>query len=309
MDLAQRIQTYYFDTITELPADKRFHFATRMAAWQGDEIALALLKQLRPEIIPDSMPLTDVFKEIINREQAGSRNAHARRQPYFAAYPDLYGVHLALFRLRHMNVVYGLDAREQFFEVYNETALQTLCDSLITNEDAMRVLSTFAVNTLYLTRGTALPTYSFSIEQLFAIGSRGYDISNTQDVQLLIYFYTHCIIGETNFYTLAIPAETLPLYTAMLRGLETIIEQSYEMINLDNKLEFLVCARICGFSSHLAERIYAECESSLSPDGTFIIDIHNNNIQKDRLSFEKSEHRNVLYIMSCSPYQPHPHQV
>lgn len=309
MDLAQRIQTHYFDNIAELPNDKQFHFATRMAAWYGDERALTLLRQLRPEILPETMPLTEVFKEIINREQTGTRNAHERRQPYFTAYPDLYGVHLALFRLRHMKVVYGVDARESFFAIFPETQLRKLCDSLLTNEDAVRNLSTFAINTLYLTRSTALPGYSLSIEQLLEIGTRGYDLTNNEDIQLLIYFYTHCIIGESNFYTLPIPVETLPTYTTMLQKLESIIEQSYKQINLDNKLEFLVCARICNYSSGLAQRIYDECESSISPEGTFLIDVHNSNIQQDRMSFEKSEHRNVLYVMSTSPYTPHPHQV
>ena len=309
MDLAQRIQTHYFDNIAELPNDKQFHFATRMAAWFGDERAITLLRQLRPEIIPETLPMTVVFQEIINREQTGSRNAHEQRQPYFAAYPDLYGVHLALFRLRHMNIVYGLDARESFFAVYPESALRILCDNLLSDEDAMRVLSTFAVNTLYLTHSTAVPGYPLSIERLFDIGSRGYNVTKIDDIQLLIYFYTHCIIGESNFYTQTLPPETLPVYTAMLETLETIIETSYDQINLDNKLEFLVCARICNFTSRLASKIYEECEASISPEGTFIIDVHNGNIQQDRMNFEKSEHRNVLYIMSTSPYKPHPHQV
>lgn len=309
MDLAQRIQNYYSDNIADLPNDKQFHFATRMAAWQGDEKALELLRQLRPEIIPNDTSLSDEFTEIFNREQSGTRNAHERRQPYFTAYPKLYGVHLSLFRLRHTKVVYGVDARDAFFDAYNESSLRQLCDSLLADEDAMRVLSTFAVNTLYLTRGTALPNYTFSVQQLFEIGSRGYDLSKSDDIQLLIYFYTHCIIGESNFYTLSIPQETLPLYAQMLQTLESIIEKSFDQINLDNKLEFLVCARICNYPSKLAKRIYDECERSVSPNGTYIIDVHNGNIQQDRISFEKSEHRNVLYIMSCSPYQPHQHQV
>lgn len=309
MDLAQRIQTHYFDNIAELPNDKQFHFATRMAAWYGDERARTLLRQLRPEILPENMSLTDVFEEIINREQSGRRNAHERRQPYFSAYPDLYGVHLALFRLRHMKVVYGVDARESFFTLFPETQLRELCDSLLADEDALRNLSTFAINTLYLTHSTALPSYSLPVEQLFAIGARGYDLTNTEDIQLLIYFYTHCIIGESNFYTQIIPPETLPTYTAMLEKLESVIESSFEQINLDNKLEFLVCARICNYSSGLAEKIYKECEESISPEGIFIIDVHNSNVQQDRMSFDKSEHRNVLYIMSCSPYQPQRCQV
>lgn len=309
MDLAQNIQNYYFDHIAELPNDKQFHYATRIGAWFGDERAHALLHNLRKDIIPEGTSLQDVFSEILHRPQTGTRNAHARREPYFDRFPELYGVHLALFRLRHMNTVYGLDAREDFFAVYSEPSLRALCDRLMQDADAVRVLSTFAVNTLYLTHGSALKDNLFPRDELYAIGSRGYDLAKRDDIQLFIYLYTHCIIGESNFYAQPIHPDALPVYMTMLEKLETVIEGAYEQINLDNKLEFLVCARICDFRTNLSERIYAECEASISPEGMFIIDVHNKNIQQDRMSFEKSEHRNVLYLMSTASYSPQPHSV
>jgi len=91
----------------------------------------------------------------------------------------------------------------------------------------------------------------------------------------------------------------------MLEELEPLIEANFTTINLDNKLEFLVCSRICDFKSDLFDRIYDECERSVSDAGTFVIDVHNENIQESRNDFVSSEHRNVLYIMSTSTYTPH----
>ena len=91
----------------------------------------------------------------------------------------------------------------------------------------------------------------------------------------------------------------------MLDTLEDLIDNNFDKINLDNKLEFLVCARICHYESNLFKRIYEECEKSISPEGIFIIDRHNQNVQKDRSNFTSSEHRNVLFIMSTTEYLPH----
>lgn len=302
--LTNKILSYYLDHIEELPEDKQFHFASRLAAWNGDEAAYALLKKLKPTI-DSSTNYRAIFTEILHREQSGQRNAHERRVPYFAKYPDLYGVHLALFRLRHLKSIYGIDATESFFACYDRSKLKKLLTDLVNDKSALRNLSTFAINTLYLSHKIALPTYPLAREHLYNVGFSGYDMSNKQDLQLFIYYYTHCIIGESNFYTQLINETLLPLYTSMLEKLESVIHDNFTSINLDNKLEFLVCARICNYKTDLEATIYDECDRSVSDDGVFLIDKHNDNIQNDRMSFEKSEHRNVLFIMSSSEYNPH----
>jgi hypothetical protein len=91
----------------------------------------------------------------------------------------------------------------------------------------------------------------------------------------------------------------------MLARLEQIITEYFPHISLDNKLEFLVCARICSYQTPLFERIYIECEASLSPEGIFLVDTLNDNRLAGTKTFAGSEHRNVLFIMSGSPYTPH----
>ncbi|MET1033374.1 MAG: hypothetical protein ABWX94_02655, partial [Candidatus Saccharimonadales bacterium] len=118
--------------------------------------------------------------------------------------------------------------------------------------------------------------------------------------------YTHCIIGESNFYTRTIPDYAASIYRDMLTSLEVLITEHFDDINLDNKLEFLVCCRICSYETDLFDRIYEECSKSLSPNGTYLIDTHNGHTaQQNRTSLQASEHRNVLFLLSCSPYRPH----
>ena len=141
--------------------------------------------------------------------------------------------------------------------------------------------------------------------RIYELTPGGYDRANKQDIQLLIYLYTHCIIGESNFYTRTVDPRSMNVFTIMLQELEAVISQQFESINLDNKLEFLVCCRICDYQTQLYERIMQECVASISEEGTFLVDRLNTNGQADRSSFEKSEHRNVLFIMSGSAYKPH----
>lgn len=305
MELSKQVYRYYLDNKHLLSEDKLFHFATRMHAWRGDPETALLLDNSRSYITPSSTPLQSLIQSIVNTPQTGRRNAHELRQPFFDKYPLLYGAHLALFRVRHLEAVYGVDARQALFAAISETDLIDLRDALQRDGEALRALSTFAVNYCYLLeRVIRQDDTSLDVERFYDV-AQGYDTSNIVHIQLLIYLYTHCIIGESNFYTRTIPTANLPLYKVMLGELETVIADNFERINLDNKLEFLVCARICGIDTDLSERIYAEVKQSISPEGTFIIDVHNDNAQADRNDFVRSEHRNVLFIMSTTPYEPH----
>lgn len=304
MILSSQIKKYYYNNLSNLPVDKQFHFATRMAAWYGDAQALDLLRSLRATIV-ETNDLTETFARIISTPQTGRRNAHELRQPFFEKYPNLYGIHAALFRLRHLESVYGIDARPEFFIASNKDELDALYVSLSQDPQALRILSTFAINFMYLYKKIALRSSEPVHADLFLKAGAGYDLTNMLNLQLKIYLYTHCIIGDSNFYTENVPAANLSTYRVMLSELEQLISENFDSINLDNKLEFLVSCRIVRFESNLYDRIDEECQKSLSPEGDFVIDMHNKNLQEDKTSFDKSEHRNVLYIMSASPYNPH----
>lgn len=304
MSLANQIKNYYFEHIQELSPDKRFHFASRLAAWEGEDRFYDILRECRGDLLPDNdKQIIKVVDELLTKPQTGTRNAHERRQLYFDRYPSLWGIHLALFRLRHWMFVYGYDGRSVFEKFVSKSELKKLCSNILADDDATRNLSTFAINTMYLTR-VLYEESNFDPGQFINIASK-YNTNDKTDIQLLIYLYTHCIIGASNFYVSSVPQTERQTYTAMLEELEPVIESNYTNINLDNKLEFLVCCRIVDFESSLYAQIYSECNSSISEKGTFIIDKLNSNKQKNRASFNKSEHRNVLYLMSVSRYSPH----
>lgn len=246
-----------------------------------------------------------VLSEFIDSKPKDTLSSYQFRRPFFNKYPSLYGVHSALFRVRHLQVVYDLDVREELFKCISSQKLDDLSSAIVKDNEAMRCLSTIAINFLYLYRAMLLGEKEFVVLQHFIDISRAYDQKDIEQLQLFIYFFTHCIIGETSFYLEEIRPQRTQDCIKMLKILERVIDGSFQDIKLDNKLEFLVCCRICGIDSQLFERVYDECQRSLSDEGHFLVDVHNNNAQKGRATFSKAEHRNVLYIMSHSPFNPH----
>jgi len=304
MNLISTVRQYYLGHFDELPSDKQFHFASRLAAWENLPAAHDKLKLLRQTIAPEK-EIEKSLAALLHSPPEAKINAASTRQAYFEQYSELRPFMLALFRVRHLRDIYGIAARESLLELVSEDQLGDLASQLMEDEKAMRVLSTYAVNYLYLLDhilfkdrdGTCL-----DVQRLYDIG-RAAQANDPEEIQLFIYFYTHCIIGESNFYLWQTRSSYRSIYQRMIEDLESLIGKNFRNINLDNKLEFLVCCRILSYASKLESKIYQECTQSISIEGDFLVDTLNDFAQSEKTSFSDSEHRNVLFIMSGSPYR------
>lgn len=226
------------------------------------------------------------------------RNYHLR-QPYFEKYPQLLLLHNALFRIRYWYCLYGQDERDALFRLIPEQEIRRLLTRLQEDTNATITLSTYAINTFYLYEKLfpANQKALVDVRWLFDL-KKHYDYTDKKDLQLLIYLYTHCIIGETLFYFQPI-SQRMDIYLNMLKEIEAIIANNPEDVHLDNKLEFLVCAALCGMESGLSPLIYAEAANLLTNEG-FIIDEDKIDKRPDlrRQAFMLSEHTNALFIMT-----------
>ncbi len=305
-NLSNTIYHYYLSHFDELPFDKQFHFASRLYLWSYDPAARDLLAGFRAEFTASDQPalaLAQVRTAALETAGHGSKNASQLRQPYFDRYPELKTNVMLLFRTNFMDTLYNVDGRPALTELVDMVAMQQLYEQLQADSDAVAILSTHAVNFMYLYQKLINEATGMPDPELFwQVGQSYYDLANPIHLQLLIYLYTHCIIGESLFYARAIPELHLPIYRRMIEQLEQIIGAQFGAINLDNKCEFLVCCRLVGYESKLASRIYSEAERSVSNNGSFIIDRHNTNPQQANVDSASSEHRNVLLIMSSLPY-------
>jgi hypothetical protein len=305
--LSNSLFRYYHSHFDELAKDKQFHFASRLHLWDQEPAVQQMLNASRAWFTGDEHPEALIQRLIADAQASpihGSRNASGLREQYFLRYPNLKTYALVILHLTFLKHIYNLDCRELFFSYFPKNNVLAMRDELLRDDEALAILSTHAINFLYLLDRIIQPDEPrFDPSQFITLGSQ-YELANPLHLQLKIYLYTHCIIGETLFYYRALPTVAGAPYHAMMAELETLISERFADINLDNKFEFLVCAQITGFESALQARIFDEAERSVSPDGTFLIDRHNNNPQAANNTLGASEHRNVLFIMANNKFTP-----
>lgn len=296
------VENYYRQNFSYL-YDKQFHFASRMHLWLHDKDAKKKLGGLRRDYLASP---TRKIREILSGKNGSSVKKmlnNELREKYFKKYPKILSYNRALFLNLFASTVFGRDLRRTIANIIPKKKLLSLYDKLSTDKESIAVLSTHAINFFYLLQYYLDKQRNkldiLNPELLFSIATNSFlgKLKNNFDLQ--IYLLTHCIIGESYFYSQTIndPSGT---YLKMIKFLENLIWKNYFNISLDNKLEFLVCAELCQYTSHLRQVISAEAERSLSNTGNFLIDSINDvskkNISKN--SFISAEHRNVLFVMA-----------
>lgn len=302
--IASIIKSTYFERYDEMPLDYRLHYASRLAAWELNADATAKLAQIKDEVVPKTHDerwntIASIREELKVKDYERDVNDYARRKPFFEKYPDLLLLHNTLFRLRHWFCIYDIDERALLYDLLPKEKIHALLTELQADTEAKSILSTYFINTIYLYTNLYPESGFGSFDPLDVLNlAAQYDTSLESDTRLLIYLFTHCILGETLFYYQPITRH-IDTYKKMLAVLETTIEAQYDSISLDNKCEFLVCAQICSFPTKLTDRINEEAAKSLNQDG-YIVDVFNTALNPKKQSFVMSEHRNVLYIMAQS---------
>ena len=305
----EKINTYYLSEWDTLPFDKQFHFASRKWLWSQDPAMAQKLEESKLEFCRSGSleDIQAVLAEILAAQspEFGSKNATAERAPYFAKYPLLRQLLPLLFRLLFIETVYGIDGRAALPKVIDLSGAPKLADDLMQDDRALAILSTHACNFLYLWHRFYLKQEDgFEVSKLLEVGQNAYDLNDKTELQLYIYLYTHCIIGESLFYKRQLPAVNLPIYQQMSSELSKVLTERFEDVNLDNKYETLVTQLICGQTPELLEQVDQEALQSYANDGDFVVDRHNNNAQTDNITLDKSEHRNVLLLLAHLPFTP-----
>ncbi len=300
------IGTAYLAAFPSFATGARFHMASRLYLWYRQPVYKKLLQQIRQEWATGeyTSPL-DKLQHLATKKTTGirPRNSLHLRQPSLDKYPMLDIYNPVLSRIHFLSTIYDEDYSSYFFQLFPENDVRRLVDDLLNDEHALMRLSTYAINFLYFLHNDIIHEPVFA-SKLLAIAKQHTPDSDPELIQLSIYFYTHCILGESRFYYRNIPEDALPTYRQMLHECEQLIADNFSNVHLDNKLEFLVCARILHTATRLESSIYEEVLQSLAPDGPFLIDRVNNFPQKNRRDIETSEHRNILFLMSLSDYSP-----
>jgi len=297
------VEDYYRENLAHLQ-DRKFHFSSRMFLWNNDPFYKQQLRKLKKDYIGTAKL---EYREKINELFHANSNLSGmmflqRRKEFFEKYPNIFNYNKLLFRYLFSKSIYQLDLREIISEKLSDQEIVTLRQELLSDSQAIASLSTHAINFLYLSNlYLNQSTAKDDLLRFLAISRESSRKTNATDLSLRIYLLTHCIIGESAFYSRPITTN-LETYRLFLQELEEIISKNYTAISLDAKFEFLVCCKICNYLSNIERLIQTEAQKSLSPQGIFFVDTLNTHANINQNGLSCAEHRNVLAIMSQQNY-------
>jgi glutathione synthase/RimK-type ligase-like ATP-grasp enzyme len=302
------VEAYYKRNLAFDP-ETSFHFASRLWLWTGDDWARQTLDAARGTYIGTTeAEITATVAQLVTDFEATGltlSNSKRFRQQYFDRYPRLSLYVKLLFKMMFASSIYQLDLRPQIRAHVTDAELIDTFTALRQDHDAIRVLSTHAVNFFSLLSyyfrddATKLAQVTIPPAELLEV-SRSYDalidrgeLDPYTARKMRIYLLTHVIIGASQFYQRRITG-----HADLLRELEQVITTDFAGTSIDNKNEFLVCAKLCGQTSSLEPLILGESAASLSWAGNFIVESTDWGSKAILHSLTQAEHRSVLFIMA-----------
>lgn len=288
----------YFDKNYEYLSDQKFHYASRMYLWTKDDFYRRKLANLKKTAIGNSANEQSVLlKKILKLKPAcNDFVAEKLRKKYFKKYPHLFAYNSLLFKSLFAETLYGENLRPIIKNMVSDNDFLSLKEKLEEDEAAVAGLSTFAVNYFYLLSHylgkseIANPRFFLKI-----FNKKNNELQSYPNLKA--YLLTHCIIGESAFYSQKI-SRLKKIYLEMVKDLELIIKENYFEMPLDIKFEFLVCCRLCNYQSEIESVILGEAARSLADNGNFLISRLNDSIGFFTHNILSAEHRNVLFLMA-----------
>lgn len=294
------IKDYYDKNLEYLPREKQFHFCSRMHLMTNDTRYSEKLEQLKSWYTWDADKLQNSINNILKNSTsyiAKITNNYDFRIECAAKYPLLGAYNQILYKTLFTKTIYGIDYRKHIANLLRNSDIGKYRKLLANDNSAIFALSTHAINFIYLSSWLFDDTDSIDVTNLFTIAQNEKLENESNTILSRIYLLTHSIICKSLFYSQEI-SQHKPIYINMLKELEAIITTQYTTISLDQKCEFLVCAKMLQYKTHLQETISNEIQSSLSPHGNYIVDVFNTYKSSTKKDLTLSEHRNVLYLLS-----------
>lgn len=302
-NLKENIDEYFSQNIHFLNSYTKFHYFNRRWLWEGKQEYKDELDKLQEQFIGKNEEQT---RAIIRRkartdipDEDRITYSKKNRSIFLKKYPKLLAYNQVLYAYLTAEKIYNYSIRAIVQEYINDNDLTTLRNALLNDKEAILELATAAVNFFYLLENYN-PDIQIDPEVLYQLAKDTYANEKTQNrLRAIMYILTHSIIGETRFYSEQL-IKNKAVFAKIIELLEDIIEENYFSLSLDNKFEFLVCAKLCSYETRLKDLINSEAERSLSKLGNYLTDTLNDRIRTTGDNMRVAEHRNVLYLMAMT---------
>ncbi|MDX9971121.1 MAG: hypothetical protein RBS56_04430 [Candidatus Gracilibacteria bacterium] len=191
-----------------------------------------------------------------------------------------------------METVFNENYRDFLPKKYDLSEIDITSEKLLLDHKGISVMSTHAMNFLYLYNKFFKQNSDFSIiKKVSTIIEQEYELTEKEDINNLLYLSTHCIINETLFYYKNIESAKLSEAKNLIINTEHLIKDHLDNIKIDGLFEFLICCKFVGHKSKLEKYIFDRAVSQYSSQKGFIKNPHK------KTEIGKSEHRNVLFIL------------
>ncbi|MDP2837729.1 MAG: hypothetical protein Q8O53_00430, partial [Candidatus Moranbacteria bacterium] len=181
-----------YDSQIHLLGNKQFHFLSRLFLWTGADTYKTLLGDFKKNYIGTSEADYEAVlqKVYTTLPEHGPRMAgRETRMPYFTKYPELEPFLNLLFKNLFAQKLYGVDLHPLIKKLVTNDQLLTLKKNLEQDREALQILSTHAINYLYL-----LESY-LDTEEKKADPAHYLEVGSSypeNSFELQIYFFTHC---------------------------------------------------------------------------------------------------------------------
>lgn len=288
----RKILKTYHSRFNELSPTKQFHFASRLNLTLPDEWARVQLDGLADWFFGGDDDASRTNKLISLSQNAPNllhMNAASERLPYFEKHPQLFGYELQLFQVLHAKTQYAVN----LLPLPGNKMTTEEIEALTNDARALAVLSTFLVDVFYLHNRLVKNDENKLIPLTTMDAALDVDFDPIQRPRLNVYLLTHCIIGETLFYSRQISTQKHAYYQQLADRLVKLAKSHWNVLTLDNKLEIALCLQLVGVRSELIRHAITEADANYDEMAGFITDPkmpHKNDL-------EWAEHRNVLYLM------------
>lgn len=299
----------YFDQNCHLFSRYKLHYIIRKYLWFGDDWSKKMVSKYKNEYLgKNDLEIRNRLVNMLKIDEGKKKEVKDSfrskiRSAYRKKAANIELIDLVLFNNLFAKTVYKKDLREIIKKIISDKELFILKEKLIKDKKMMAELSTWAINYLYLLRFYLGESVSFySPKEMLDIAKTQFS-EEEKYLELKIYFLTHVIIGETNFYSKSVNQEVREDIVEILKYIEQLILNNYHAISLDCKLEFLVCNRLVHRTSLIEQLIFSEADNSMCDNGNFIVDKFNDKKNRKKNTAIKAEHRNVLYLLAKKKYR------
>lgn len=305
--LAKEIEREYFQNFNRLSQMSQYHLLNHLYLWNGHTESASQLPAFKSSFYGNSNLVRDRMTHLYDSApKLPIKNAAELRLPYLKMYPSVRSSALVMLDALYANSLFGLDVRPILKEIMPAN-IDSVFHKLKNDYTATFYLSTYGVNFLYLYDKYFCRANTLKTEQILRVIAT-HELTSDQEFVLHCYYLTHTIINESSFYSQPLSETSVTQFREHLEIIDKCLLNSSmrDMLNLDCKLELLVCAKMCAVELTSKQAILSEAMSSVSADGTFLIDRHNKVGQYSHSDLDKSEHRNALFLMSQLEYDPSP---